>query len=102
VIYRMRTYTAIPDRLDDFTAFFLEHLLPVQLRHGARLVGRWSTPDHRVVAIWEYDGIDEFHRIQAAVAADPDSVRARAHRATLGPLFTERQETFMTSTLPPA
>ena len=74
--------------------------LPVQLRHGARLVGRWATEDHQVVAVWQYTSIEDYNRIQSAVTADPDSARAQAHRATLGPLFTTMHETFMTSALP--
>ena len=52
MIYRMRTYQAVPESIERFNAFFEEHLLPTQLRHGARLVGRWSTEDGRIVAIW--------------------------------------------------
>jgi hypothetical protein len=51
----------------------------VQLRHGARLVGRWETEDDRVVAIWEYDDRATYERIKAAVSQDPDrSTSARA------------------------
>jgi hypothetical protein len=37
----MRIYRAAPENLALFHEFFRAHLLPVQLRHGARLVGRW-------------------------------------------------------------
>jgi hypothetical protein len=72
--------------------------LPVQLRHGARLIGRWEAEDGRVIAVWEYDDRDAYERINAAVRADPDSMRARQHRADLPPLITAQQETFMVST----
>ena len=96
----MRVYQAIPSRLEDFTAFFREHLLAVQLRHGARLVGRWATADSQVVAVWEYDSEAEYERIQALVATDPDSAVAQQRRRELGELFTSRVEQFMVSTLP--
>ena len=80
-----------------FHAFFRTHLLPVQLRHGARLVGRWVTEDNRVVAVWEYDDRSAYERIEAAVRADPDSAKARAARARLPPLMTSTDETFMKS-----
>jgi hypothetical protein len=102
MIYRMRIYRAVPEQLEPFHAFFRDHLLPVQLRHGARLVGRWQTDDGRVVAIWEYDSAEACARIMAAVARDPAAARAQQHRATLGPLFTEREEVMMRSTLEPA
>jgi NIPSNAP len=47
----MRIYRAVPENLATFHDFFRRYLLPVQLRHGARLVGRWETEDGRVVAI---------------------------------------------------
>ena len=99
----MRVYQAVTENLPAFHAFFQERLLPVQLRHGARLVGRWETEDGRVVAVWEYDSREAYAEIEAAVRADPDSQAAQEFRRTnLGPLFTERDEVFMTSTLPGA
>ncbi len=97
--YRMRIYHAVPESLPAFNEFFHDYLLPVQLRHGARLVGRWQTEDHRVVAVWEYDDRQAYERIEAAVRADPAMQRAREQRARLPALFTAREETFMSSTL---
>jgi hypothetical protein len=101
VIYRMRVYQAIPEKLAEFHRFFHEYLLPTQIRYGARLVGRWETEDGRVVAVWEYDSREEYDRIDAAVRADPDTKVALSYRDThLGSLYTSREEVFMTSTLP--
>lgn len=99
MVYRIRIYRGIKDNLPTFHRFFREHLLPVQLRHGARLVGRWETEDGRVIAVWEYDDKAAYERVDLAVRADPDSSAAQKHRQSLGPLFTEFEETFMTSTL---
>jgi NIPSNAP len=101
VIYRMRIYDTVRENLPLFHDFFRTHLLPVQLRHGARLIGRWETDDARVVAIWEYDSRATYERIEAAVRHDPDSRLAQEIRATLPPLFTAQEETFMTTTLQP-
>lgn len=101
VIYRMRTYQAVPDHLEAFHAFFRDHLLPVQLRHGARLVGRWETGDVRIVAVWEYDDRAAHARIDAAVRADPDTRAALQLRRTLPELFTSVDEAFMTDTTTP-
>ena len=95
MIYRMRIYQAVEDNLPIFHEFFRTHLLPVQLRHGARLVGRWETDDGRVVAVWEYDDREAYDRVQAAVVADPASQHAREVRHGLPPLFTEKDEVFM-------
>jgi hypothetical protein len=100
VIYRMRIYDTVRENLPAFHEFFRTHLLPVQLRHGARLVGRWEAEDGRVVAIWEYDDRSAYERIEMAVRGDPDSRTARQHRAMLPPLISGQEETFMTSTAP--
>jgi hypothetical protein len=99
VLYRMRIYQAVRENLPIFHEFFRTHLLPVQLRHGARLVGRWETQDGRVVAIWEYDDVAAYEQIQGAVRADPDSRRAQDHRAQMPGLITITEEVFMSSTI---
>ena len=95
----MRTYRAVRDQVDAFNEFFRTWLLPVQLRHGARLVGRWHTEDHRIVAVWEYDGLDHYRAVEAAVRADPDATEAQRVRRTLPELFSDVEEVFMTSTV---
>jgi hypothetical protein len=79
----MRIYDTVRENLPLFRDFFREHLLPVQLRHGARLVGRWETEDGRVVAVWEYDDRAACERIQAAVRRDP----TRAEPRSTGPRY---------------
>ncbi|MGI8721707.1 MAG: NIPSNAP family protein [Geodermatophilaceae bacterium] len=95
----MRIYRTTSQAAETFHEFFRTWLLPTQLRHGARLVGRWETEDARVVAIWEYDDSAEYERVRAAVAADPESHRAQDYRRTLPVLFTEHEETFMRATV---
>jgi hypothetical protein len=56
VIYRIRTYVAVAENTENFNALFRDHLLPIQLRHGARLIGRWVSENAaHVTAVWEYD-----------------------------------------------
>lgn len=99
MLYRIRRYRAVPQNLEAFHDFFNRHLLPVQQRHGARLVGRWVTDGGEVLAVWEYDDETAYTTIQSAVAADPDSTRAQEIRRTIGTLFTEMHEDFARSTL---
>ena len=102
MIYRLRIYKVIPENAETFHQFFLTRLLPVQLRHGARLVGRWQTDDKRVVAVWEYDSEEEYRRIADAIRSDSDSIAAQEYRRkSLPPFWTERQEVLMRSTLTP-
>jgi len=99
MIYRMRIYRAVEDQIETFNAFFNQRLLPVQLRHGARLVGRWQTPDFRVVAVWEYDDRESYESIQERVRNDPDSIAAQEFRRTLPPMTHEQEEVFMVDTV---
>ena len=101
-MFRLRQYKVAPGKTETFNAFFREYLLPVQKRYGARLIGRWQTEDGgRIAALWFYDNLEEYKKIQANVRADPDSVRAQAYRrAELNPLYTETEEVFMVSTVP--
>lgn len=52
MLYRIRRYAAVPERLVAFNDFFSGYLLPIQVRHGARLVGRWETEEAEVIAVW--------------------------------------------------
>ncbi len=95
----MRIYRAVPENLEIFHQFFRERLLPVQERHGARLVGRWEAEDDRVVALWEYDSPEHYRRVHAGVDADPDAVSAQEYRSQLPTLVTESEELFMRPTV---
>lgn len=52
-----------------------------------------------MIAVWEYDDMAAYERIDAAVRSDPDSVKAQKHRSKLGPLFTQKYETFARPTV---
>ena len=92
VIYRMRIYDTVSENLQLFHEFFRTYLMPVQLRHGARLVGRWEADDGRVIAVWEYDDRAAYEQTDAAVRADPDSSIAAQRRAELPPLIKATDE----------
>jgi 8-oxo-dGTP diphosphatase len=99
LFYRRKTYRVTPEQVAPFTAFFEEYLLPNQLKHGARLVGRWVTEARdEIVALWEYASREAYERIEAAVRADELHVRAQARRRELGDLFLESRQEFLTAT----
>ena len=101
MIFRLRRYQVVPGKLEAFTELFAARLLPIQRRHGARLVGRWASEDERfVVALWAYDDREAYEAIQARVHADPESAAAREHRRALEPLFTDVTEELLVSTVP--
>jgi 8-oxo-dGTP diphosphatase len=71
MIYRRKVYKITSETFEEFTHFFHTYLLPNQLKHGARLVGRWVTEGKdEVTAIWEYDSFEEYTRIEEAVRND--------------------------------
>ncbi len=102
MLFRCRRYTIAPGKTEVFNEFFRERLLPVQRRHGARLIGRWQTEDGaEIVAIWAYASPEAYRGIEARVRADPQSVAAREYRRRhLDPLYTAAAECFMRSTVP--
>jgi len=99
MFYRMRIYSGVARNVSLFNDFFANWLLPVQLRHGARLVGRWQTDDDRIVAIWQYDSREAYEKIDAAIRSDPDAIAAQKYRRSLPKLFETAEQTFMHSTL---
>ncbi|WP_077615590.1 NUDIX domain-containing protein [Caenibacillus caldisaponilyticus] len=99
MFYRKKTYEIDPDRLEMFNDFFHQYLLPNQLKHGAELVGRWTTEDRRKIhAIWAYKSREDYERIERRVRHDELHARAQKRRAQLPPFFHSSREEFLTAT----
>jgi 8-oxo-dGTP pyrophosphatase MutT (NUDIX family) len=89
-VIRYRRYRVLPGREAAFTDFFLQHLLPVQLEHGAELVGRYADETGQtVVALWRYDD-------EASLAA----IERIVGRWDLDPLVESVEELVLHSTVP--
>lgn len=96
VIYRRKQYDVTPEQLAKMNDFFRDYVLPIQLRHGARLVGRWIDEDGtEILAIWEYDSMERYREIEQLVSQDPMQKRAEAERRKLGPLCLRSREDFL-------
>jgi 8-oxo-dGTP pyrophosphatase MutT (NUDIX family) len=94
-VIRYRRYRVLPGREAAFTDFFLQHVLPVQLEHGAELVGRYAdAAGEAVVTLWRYDDEASLAAIADAVARDPRTV------AALDPLAESVEELLLHSTVP--
>ncbi len=75
--FRFRRYSVVSGKTEAFNDFFLSYLLPIQRRHGAKLVGRWQTEDGgEIVVLWAYDSKESYEAIADRVSSDPDSVKA--------------------------
>ena len=97
----MRTYQAIPDRLEAFHHLFHQELAPIFERHGSRLVGRWQDVDRQIiVAIFEYDNLEHYQASDAAARSDPAYLAAMKRANADGPLYASFQDVLMHATAP--
>lgn len=102
MIFRIKHYIIAQGKTDIFNKFFQGHLLPIQKRHGARLVGRWQNQDgRRITALWGYKSIEHYQLIESRIKSDPDSIKAQDYRKQeLAPLYQATSESFLHSTVP--
>ncbi len=100
--FRFRRYSVVSGKIEAFNDFFLRHLLPIQRKHGAKLVGRWQTEDRgEIVMLWAYDSKESYEAVANRVATDPDSIAAQEYRQRhLDLLYTSMEEKFLVSTVP--
>ena len=99
MFYRKKTYEIESGMLESFNAFFHNYLYPNQLKHGAELVGRWTSEDHQKIhAIWVYKTKEDFDRIENEVRADPMHIIAQTRRQELPPLFTSSYHEYLEMT----
>lgn len=99
MLYRRKQYTIHPEMYDTFNHFFHTYLLPNQLTHGAKLIGRWVNDNKtEILAIWAYQNHADYERVDAAIRASDLHVTAQNYRKTLPPLFVTSSEDFMEST----
>lgn len=79
MFYRRKYYTVKSDFVEQFNAHFNTTNLPNQLKHGARLIGRWMKDNQdgtfEVFAIWEYDSYEDYLDIETNVEADNEHVQ---------------------------
>lgn len=78
LFYRRKFYIVKNEFVEFFNAHFNENNLPNQIKHGARLIGRWMIPNTEttteIFAIWEYDSYEKYKEIEANVRNDQDHV----------------------------
>jgi hypothetical protein len=95
MIYRVKIYNVIPEKLETFNDFFKTYLYPNQLKHGSRLVGRWV--DHsktKITAIWEYGSVQQYEEIEKNIRRTELHKKAKSRKKKLGPLFISSSQEF--------
>lgn len=79
LFYRRKFYIIKNEFVEIFNAHFNENNLPNQLKHGARLTGRWMIPNDEttteIFAIWEYDSYEDYVTIENNVRSDEAHVK---------------------------
>ncbi|HET7580253.1 MAG TPA: NUDIX domain-containing protein [Bacillales bacterium] len=99
MIYRRKTYRIDPEHYERFNEFFHKFLYPNQMKHGAQLVGRWGTKDRdEITAIWEYESLEAYEKIEQAVREDEMHRKAQERRQQMEPLFYESKQDFLDAT----
>ena len=74
-VFEMRTYFAMPGKLDDLKARFRDHTITIFNRHHMKSVGYWSeqeNKDNSLVYILEHASKEEALKNWAAFSADPE------------------------------
>jgi 8-oxo-dGTP diphosphatase len=102
MLFRLKESVVDPRRIEAFNEFFGTYLLPIQRRHGARLVGRWQDEaGTRIVALWAYESRESSETIRDRERSDPASIEAQTvRRERYDPLFISSEEHLMESTVP--
>ena len=74
MFYRRKSYIVKSDFVDIFNVHFNNTNLPNQIKHGARLIGRWMKANDdnttEIFAIWEYDSYQDYIDIESKVRSD--------------------------------
>jgi len=101
MIYRRKNYRIRPEKLNEFNDFFHAYLYPNQIKHGAKLIGRWvNDSKDEILAIWEYESMEHYESIERQIQHSELHKKAKEKRMELGDLYLESSQDFLTSTAP--
>jgi hypothetical protein len=100
MVYELRTYTALPGRLDALNARFRNHTLPIFEKHGMKNVGYWVPQDDprkadTLVYIVAHPSREAAKQAWDAFRADPEWQKARADSEASGPIVAKIESVFL-------
>jgi hypothetical protein len=96
--FELRTYTAVPGRLDDVVARFRDHTVALLTRHGMESLGYWTATTRPDTLIYVLRHAGDPKQNWAAFQADPDWIDAKARSLVNGEIVDHIDSTFMTPT----
>lgn len=96
---RREIYRVSPGKVNEFNKFFDEYLLPIELKNGAKLIGRWVTEsENEIIVMWDYTNYEEYLKIAERVKKDGMHQRAQKQLLKLGHLSIDSRQDFLHST----
>ena len=93
-VFEIRTYTAVPGRLDALNTRFRDHTVKLFTKHGMSHIGYWIPADgekanNTLVYILAYPSKEAAAKSWAAFRADPEWNKARTESEKDGPLLVK-------------
>ena len=102
-VYELRTYTAVPGRLDAVIARFRDHTTKLFEKHGMRNVGYWVPADspasqNTLIYIVEHDSREAARKSWDEFQNDPEWKKVRDDSESNGKIVEKIVSVYMTPT----
>jgi hypothetical protein len=99
-IFELRTYTAVPGKLDALNKRFRDHTVRLLSKHGMTHVGYWTPADPplsetTLIYVLAHSSREAAKKSWDAFRADPDWIKARDESQKDGPLTTKVESVFL-------
>lgn len=99
-VFELRTYTAVPGKLEDLKSRFRDHTVRIFTRLGMTNIGYWQPIDsplseNTLMYILAYPSREAAQKAWATFRTDPEWVKARTASEANGPLTTGVTSVFL-------
>lgn len=96
MIFKRNKYRIKPDSLDTINNFFHQHVYPLHIKNGAKLIGRWvNDRKDEILVIWEYCSMDQYEKIDGLLKNnEPFNLAKKDYNG----FYTVEEEDFLSST----
>lgn len=102
MIYELRVYTCVTNRLPALLNRFANHTLKIWERHGIRQAGFWTTvigaSNHELIYLVQWQSMAEREEKWTKFQSDPEWIAARADSEKDGPIVANVASQFLAPT----
>ncbi len=102
MIYELRVYRCLPNRLPALLKRFNDHTLKIWEKHGIRQAGFWTTligeSNHELIYMLAWESMAEREQKWTQFQADPEWQAARADSEKDAPILVNVASQFLTPT----